>query len=235
MILLAGVFSQYGGAKCPPGFSPEPIWGHSLQVGVYAQAITLAQTKNATLADAAFTAGLMHDVGKLILAGNLPDTYEAIRRLQAENQGSPREAEIKVMGTTHSELGARLLATWGLPLSLLEAIAWHHQPVLSADTEFTLLSAVHAANIFTQGSADHQRPRGAAPERVNVEYLTRIGLGDCVNQWRAFCGLPPLRGVCAQTNQFVQPGRMATDRAGPPDSRFPECPALRGRNPHRRA
>jgi putative nucleotidyltransferase with HDIG domain len=183
LILLAGVFSQYGDVKCP-GFSPEPVWQHSVQVGEFTRAIALGETKNAKTAEAAFTAGLLHDVGKLVLASNVPEMYETVLRLKASKKISQREAEMEALGTTHAEVGACLLGTWGLPLWILEAIAWHHEPGRCKAQGFTLLAAVHAANVFVLEATDAD-----TRERVNLMFLLQAGLGDCRNRWREFCGV----------------------------------------------
>ena len=89
------------------------------------------------------------------------------RKLADENL-SARGAELTVLGATHAELGGCLLATWGLPLPILEAIAWHHEPERSAGKGFSLLAAVHVANVFAQeaspagGVRDTPRPRSKA-------------------------------------------------------------------------
>ncbi len=203
LILLAGVFSQYAASKCP-GFAPEPVWGHSIQVGAFARAIALAETKNASTAEAAFTAGLLHDIGKLILAGNLPEMYETVQKLKASKNITTREAEMEILGTSHAELGACLLATWGLPLPILQAIAWHHEPARSGENGFSLLATVHAANVFA-----HEAQAGnAACESVDLMYLLHSGLGDCRNRWREFCGLPP------QTQQETADQQLLRRRAG---------------------
>ena len=186
LILLAGVFSQYSGAKCP-GFSPEPVWSHSIQVGAFARAIALAETKNARAAEAAFTAGLLHDIGKLVLAGNLPEMYDTVQRLKASKNITSREAELEILGTSHAELGACLLATWGLPLPILEAIAFHHEPARADEHGFTLLAAVHVANVFAQES----HAGDTARDQIDMGYLLHTGLGDCRNRWREYCGLEP--------------------------------------------
>jgi HD-like signal output (HDOD) protein len=186
LILLAGAFSQYAGAKCP-GFSPEPVWAHSVQVGTFARTITWTVTKDAKLAEAAFTAGLMHDIGKLVIAGNLPDMYDTVQRLKAGKRITQRDAEMDILGTSHAELGGCLLATWGLPLAILEAIAWHHQPERAHEKEFSLLAAVHAANVFAQENNGDEGARST----INVQYLKDIGVGGSANAWREICGLEP--------------------------------------------
>lgn len=184
LILLAAAFSQYSGAKCA-GFSIEPIWSHSVQVGSFARAIALAETKSTRAAEAAFTAGLLHDIGRLVLAGNLPEMYETVMRLRASRKVTTRDAELEILGTSHAELGACLLAAWGLPLPILEAIAWHHEPARSGEKGFTLLAAVHAANVFSQDKMAGDFVR----DKIDLAYLIHAGLGDCVSRWRELCGV----------------------------------------------
>jgi putative nucleotidyltransferase with HDIG domain len=188
LILLAGVFSQYDGTKCP-GFLPEPIWNHSVQVAMYSRAIAFAETKDARMAEASFTAGLLHDIGKLILAANIPEMYATVLRVRANRKITCREAELGVFGMTHAELGACLLASWGLPLPILEAIAWHHEPEKSANRGYSLVAAVHVANAFAQENSAEKGRDG-----IRVGFLLKAGLGDCRNRWREFCGLAPQAG-----------------------------------------
>lgn len=188
LILLAGVFTQFDNVKCP-GFSTEQIWNHSLQVGNLARTVAMAETKDAKIAEAAFTAGLVHDMGKLILAANVPAMCQAVEQIHTNKQVSQREAELQMLGTTHAELAACLMGNWALPLPVLEAVAWHHTPTRSADKGFSLLTAVHAANVFayelgcgTGGSA--------LPEKFDHAYLDQIDLGDRRNEWRKACNVP---------------------------------------------
>jgi HD-like signal output (HDOD) protein len=181
LILLAGVFFQYNEAV---GVFPtiDALLAHSIQVGVYARTIVLGETKNAEMAEAAFTAGILHDMGKMILAGNIPESYKAVRALRASRQLSDYAAELEIMGATHANVGACLLASWGLPLPILEAVAWHHEPERSSERAFSLLAAVHAANAFAH-EADRE------PPQFHQEFFERIGLADGCRQWRRMCGL----------------------------------------------
>jgi putative nucleotidyltransferase with HDIG domain len=187
LILLAGIFSQYDKIRCP-GFSPESVWNHSLLVANLARGIALAESDDAPTAERAFTAGLLHDVGELILAGNVPDAYDFMLRRRAAGNLSTRAAELEVLGSSHAEIGACLLGVWGLPLDILEAIAWHHCPSESFDSTFSLLTAVHVADIL---SKEATLAAGASPgERIDAAYLTRLGLADRRNLWRRMCGIP---------------------------------------------
>lgn len=176
LVLLAGVFSQYGAAK-DAGYNIDSIVTHSLQVGAYARTIVLNETKDLRLAEAAFTAGVLHDVGKMILAGNLPQQCKEMRNVRLTRKIPDHEAEREIFGATHATIGACLLASWGLPLSILEAVAWHHEPEQAGDSGFSPLAAVHAANAFA-----HQTD--GTPSQSNTEYLERCGAGKGAARWR---------------------------------------------------
>jgi HD-like signal output (HDOD) protein/CheY-like chemotaxis protein len=184
LILVAHVFSQFDETKCA-GFSVDAQWRHSMETGSFAQTIVTHQLNDTKLAELAFTAGLLHDLGKLLLAANLPEKYShAIN--SAHHRNLPvRETETEVFGTTHAELGACLLGIWGLPLPILEAVAWHHVPLRSLDREFSLLTAVHAANALV-----YEKHGDIGEERANamdLNYLGRLGLLDRRNPWRCAC------------------------------------------------
>lgn len=190
LVLLAGVFSQFENSRCP-GFSVEQLWNHSLQVATLARIIAIEEKHDPKISETAFTAGLIHDMGKLILAANLPAMHGTIEQLRQNKSDLPqREIEMQVLGTTHAELAACLLGTWGLPLPVLEAVSWHHCPAKSSDTGFTPLTAVHAANVFAYemrcGSVT-----GAKAEEFDYGYLLRLGLGERRNAWRDALGLSP--------------------------------------------
>jgi len=187
IILLTGVFSQFNKVRCP-GFSCEEIWKHSLEAGEFARIIALTETGAPKIADAAFTAGLLHDIGKLILASNAPDMYTTVQHLQRNKHVSLREAEKQIIGTTHGELGACLLGTWALPMAILDAIAWHHCPSLAGDQEFSLLTAVHVANVLLHENS--RTDSESDPYRIDEAYLLKIGLHHRRNAWREACGFP---------------------------------------------
>lgn len=86
----------------------------------------LARQLGYRLAGEAFTAGLLHDLGILLVAAHLPEEFTAILRYQRHRNTSYVEAEETVLGTTHAELGAWLAERWNLPPILIAAIAYHH-------------------------------------------------------------------------------------------------------------
>jgi HD-like signal output (HDOD) protein len=181
LILLAGVFSQYSEAE---GISPSiaALLAHSILVGIYSRAIALGATKNAETAEAAFTAGVLHDIGKIVLAGNMPKRYLEVKALRDSKELSDQAAELEVFGATHTQVGACLLAAWGLPLAILEALAWHHEPERSSEKNFSLLAAVHVANALAHETE-------GTPSQLNQEFLEKTGLAAFLPVWRQMFGL----------------------------------------------
>jgi putative nucleotidyltransferase with HDIG domain len=186
LVLLAGIFSQYA-KESAFSQSVQRLLNHSVEVGEYARAITLRETKTALLAESAFTAGVLHDIGKLVLAGNLPEMFLQVEKLKAEGS-SEAAAEMKVYGVSHATLGACLLAAWGLPLTILEAIAFHHEPEKASSKSFSLLTAVHAANVFAHENDPPTSHPGGGPPALSQQHLQQIGMADRRERWRDACG-----------------------------------------------
>ncbi len=137
------------------------------------------------LADQAFLAGMLHDVGSLILATRLPEQFAENARVAAE-QGRPlHEVEQERYGATHGEVGAYLLALWGLPYPLLEASAYHHRPSRLSQEGFGILTAVHVAGALVEAKAGS--PASSQPDQdgVDLEYIASLGLDDRLEEWEA--------------------------------------------------
>lgn len=120
------------------------LWRHSLAVSVAAKG--LARELKLEAADEIFTAGLLHDVGKLILGQFVQEEYARIEQTLA--QGMPFEcAEAAVLGMDHAEIGAQVLAQWSLPENIVQAVRWHHRPEMSERLD-VMLDVVHVANML---------------------------------------------------------------------------------------
>jgi len=120
------------------------LWRHSLAVSVAAKG--LAAELKLPAADEIFTAGLLHDVGKLILGHFVQEDYPEIERALA--QGMTFEAaEAAVLGIDHAEIGARVLAQWSLPENIVHAVRWHHAPEKFGSVDI-MLDVVHVANML---------------------------------------------------------------------------------------
>ncbi len=94
-------------------------------------------------------AGLLHDIGKVIVAVQLPDSYEKINQLVKEKDISYREAEEEVLGFSHSRINLWISDYWNLPLNLKEGLTYHHKPVLAKHyPEFA--HVVHIGDFLTK-------------------------------------------------------------------------------------
>jgi HD-like signal output (HDOD) protein len=130
------------------------------------------------LADEAFTAGLLLDIGYVVLAKSQPDQYLALLAL-GESTGQPmHEIESEHLGVTHAEVGAYLLGVWGLPARLCDVVACHHEPALLEVAANPVAAAVHIADVLALAVAD-ARPdplagiAGAIRARPEIE--ARLG------------------------------------------------------------
>jgi HD-like signal output (HDOD) protein len=167
-------------------FSLDRLWSHCMTTATMARWIATEESGSPKMIDEIFTAGLLHDIGKLLFAANLADTYNQAWRLANCDQMPLHEAERATFGTTHAELGACLLGIWGLPLSILEAIAWHHTPALGGNHVFSPLTAVHVANALVYEKEANGSPTPVS--RIDTEYLTALGLLHRCDNWRGICG-----------------------------------------------
>jgi HD-like signal output (HDOD) protein len=181
LIIGIHLFLQHEHIK-PLYFSISQLWRHSTAVALGARLITQMETGDSARADEAYTAGLLHDIGKLVLANNFEAQYNKVQRA-ARDSGRPLWAvETEEFGVSHAELGAFILGRWGMPVALLEATALHHQPGRLGRQEFSALTAVHVANAI-----EHQ-PRGAQdgdiPSTLDLPYLDSLHLTGLIDGWK---------------------------------------------------
>ena len=135
--------------------------------------------------DHAFVAGLLHDVGKLVLAVNLPELYKQTLVLAQTEKIATGAAERAIFNTTHAEVGAYLLGLWGLPDCIVEALAYHHNPRTCLHQSFTLLTTVHVANaLFHEMDVVDVDSQTAA---IDLDYVAQMGLDDRLAFWRERC------------------------------------------------
>ena len=112
-----------------PGYdlSANELWKHSI-AGAHVS-IYLAEAAHYPYTEEAFVAGLLHDVGKLILSIYVRDFTEDIHFYMKNNVCSFVQAEKAVLGFDHGEVGGHIARQWNLPTPLVQAIAWHHAPL----------------------------------------------------------------------------------------------------------
>lgn len=180
VILLSEVLSVIDQNKCI-GFSPDDVWTHSIQVGQLARKIMLQETRHQASRDAAFTAGLLHDVGKVLLAVNVPGRYAKTLLFAKRKRMGLTDAEWEEFQTTHATLGCHLLESWDLPIRILEAIMWHHEAVRHTSGPLTPGAAVFIANALARnGNQDEATSNPDSP----LTAIKEIWGEECLKTWQ---------------------------------------------------
>jgi putative nucleotidyltransferase with HDIG domain len=106
----------------------------------------LARNLDVSEADQVFTAGLLHDIGKIVLGEFLNDEARSILAYATERHMPFHLAEEEILGISHTEVGAALLNTWGLPEPIVAAAHWHHDPDQYEGPASTIVGLVHVAD-----------------------------------------------------------------------------------------
>lgn len=184
LILSVKIFSEFS-HKEYTWFDIDAIFNHSISVSTYSKAIVKGERLHQDLINYSLMAGLLHDLGKLILATNFKDTYQQLLTEWRNSDHKLWELENETFGTSHAEIGAYLMGLWNLENPIIEAIAFHHCPTKSVATQFGLLTAVHVANAL-----DHEKdlPQDQEPDlQYDNEYLDRLGVSNRIPEWRRVC------------------------------------------------
>jgi HD-like signal output (HDOD) protein len=184
LVLSVHVFSELDQIRVP-GFSPDALWPHSFGVGNISQRISRTENQEHRVADESLMAGLLHDSGKLVLASNVPDQYAQALTLARSKNVPELKAEQEIFGTTHAEVGGYLLGLWGLPDSIVGAVAFHHCPSKWLGQVFSPLTAVHVANVLERELRDSGADVGMPV--IDYNYLSKLGLADRPPAWRDLC------------------------------------------------
>jgi HD-like signal output (HDOD) protein len=183
LVLTVHVFGQIPKTMGRARFQIDRLWAESLATGTLARALAKAENASPLESEQAYTAGLLHDAGMLVLAANVPDRYDAILRVASEEGIPVWEAERREFGATHADVGAYLLGLWGLGDPIVEAVAFHHHPSDCIGKTFSPLTAVHVANVLQQELS--QRATG---DEIDPTYLEALHMTDRLPRWREVAG-----------------------------------------------
>ncbi|MCP4548334.1 MAG: HDOD domain-containing protein [bacterium] len=184
LITTSGIFLQFDVPSIKE-LNVEGICNHSIQTGHYARLIARMLELEPTVCEDALLAGMLHDVGKLVeLAYFRPGLKEAINSARMDMKPLYL-TEREQMGVNHSQVGAYLLALWGLPDPIVEAAAYHHEPTRAGEPEVGVLACVHIANAMLRDSnASTLVCEGVGLER---NYLEELNLIDRIDQFKELC------------------------------------------------
>lgn len=184
LVLSVHVFSQFNQSKLK-NLSLNSIWQHSETVGNLSKKIYEMESNDKNFISYALIAGLLHDIGKLILMTNFPEKYDSVVSSALHQNIILCDIELEVFGVTHGEVGAYLLGLWGLPDLVVEAIASHHNPRQVPGNTFIPLSAVYVANTLEHEMFPQRRLGAVQP--IDTNYLDEIDLAERLPVWMDIC------------------------------------------------
>jgi putative nucleotidyltransferase with HDIG domain len=124
----------------------DGLWHHSIATAICAE--QLAKSLKVANSEEAFTAGLLHDMGKILLGTFVEIDDEPIKKLVQTDNLSFNEAERQVLGIDHAEAAAELLSYWKLPENVVAAARWHHSPNQAEEKHSNIVDLVHVADIL---------------------------------------------------------------------------------------
>ncbi|HYE07977.1 MAG TPA: HDOD domain-containing protein [Planctomycetota bacterium] len=152
----------------------DELWRHSSAVAGACRAIARAESASKSIADQAFMAGMLHDVGQTLLETRVGTTYAALVHQTRAHDIRLDTAEQALLKASHGPLGGYLLGLWGLADDIVEAVAHHHEPSRAGSAVFGPLAIVHVADALLDAGAGG---------RLDGAYLASIGVAARVPDW----------------------------------------------------
>lgn len=144
--VAASLGQLFRGTKLSDEFNAKDLWSHCVAVGITAR--ELAKQLKIPLADEAFLAGMIHDIGLMVSLQTAPEQLRKVCELARNDSRSFCEIEIDLMGVDHQQLGAGLTEAWKFPRSCQLVAGYHHQPA-ALTSDRVLVSLVYLADMLT--------------------------------------------------------------------------------------
>jgi len=130
LVLSVKIFSEFSQKKFS-WFNMDQLFNHSMAVSTFAKAIIINEKLGQDMVNYSLMAGLLHDLGKLILATNFQEPYQQVLTAAQRCDRNQWDLEYEAFGTSHAEIGAYLMGLWSLDTPIIEAIAFHHCPAIN--------------------------------------------------------------------------------------------------------
>ncbi len=183
LVLMVGFFTTFeGGEKENPLLDTLSL--RSASIGGLAMAITEEGKLEKAIANQACCAGMVSHVGTLLLSAKWPEKFrQAMLLSDAEDIGIV-EAEKRIIGTSHAEIGAYLLGLWGFTDPIVEAVAYHHTPSKSVWRKRGPLMALHVAQHLTKSDGNIDDVNNNPGIGLDRQYLEELGVMDCLPVWQ---------------------------------------------------
>lgn len=174
VVVAASTRSLFPGDNTRQGLLGRALWEHSVRTGLAARRV--AEFTRRAHSDEAFAAGVLHDIGKVIILLNEPEKYaEAHKRLEAGASDSVY-VERELLGFDHCLVGDRLLENWGMPGDLRAAARWHHEPA-GAEEQRALVEVVACGDLLSHSLGGASDAGGRLGDRLD-EACEALGLDD---------------------------------------------------------
>lgn len=169
LVLAAAIVTSLPAGRCP-GFSQDRFWRHVLGTAVAAQALAKPLKRPA---EPLFIAGLLHDIGRLVMVALYPEHYTAVIDQAREQDCCLRDVEQAVFGYDHAAVGAALAGRWNFPADIVDALAWHHAP--EQGVPGGLAAIIHYADAISQ-ALDLEETENSQVPRLHQEAVDGLGL-----------------------------------------------------------
>ncbi|MCB0353599.1 MAG: HDOD domain-containing protein [Bdellovibrionales bacterium] len=165
-----------------PALHLDSLTAHAVQVAETARLIAKLEGLSSKEQSEAYTAGLLHEIGRVVLVSEFQDEYQKVLRLLERGGISHHEAEREVFGSSNSEVGAYLLALWGLSDSVIEAVTFQDNPTAAGAEGFRLVTILHAANALE----DELRPLSLTDTKVILDerHIQEVNKTEKLPTWR---------------------------------------------------
>ena len=170
---VSGLWSK---VKTPKAWSAARFNLHAVATAIMSD--LLAQKVPVEYPEGAFVAGLLHDLGLLLIAISLPEEFEEIRRRHELDRQPLADSEREVLGLDHAELSAAALAEWNLPGPIQKAVRYQYKPQRQTGDEFPLSKVLQVAEQVVTLEGVTVLPNGRPPEESAEELLERLGIGS---------------------------------------------------------
>lgn len=177
LVLSTEVFCFFENKPGMARFSLNELQTHSQLTAKIVGELDLAKETRET----AIVAALLHDIGKLVLAWKMPERLSRLMAKANEQNCPLHQIEEDLWGITHAEVGAYLLGLWGLPITITEAVAYHHSPEKVPHHRFDALGAVYVANLLA-----HENEGTPTNFRAtwDHDFLEEMGVAKNLPIWR---------------------------------------------------
>ena len=176
LVLGLSLSGRWTDARVSNQWNPRQFNTHSVAVAVLSDLVALETP--VPYPEGAFTAGLLHDVGKLLIAVATPETFESLFDIYATCGDAANDAELEIVGVTHAEISGAIARKWNLPTPIQEAVAHHHSPGQAAPNQIHLAHIVQAADYYTNSLGLGMPPYRHHPVNSFEPSGIAFGLGE---------------------------------------------------------